>query len=73
MGNISNTNKLTTKRLNIMEKILDKIDYELDLISPSNSIDQSKKVCENIITLANTFNVLDLWLVEPNSDNNVKE
>ena len=69
MGKISNTNAMNTKRLNIMNKILDKIDYELGLISPSNSIDQCKKVCENIITLADSFNRIDLWLIDSNSDN----
>ena len=56
MGRLSNaTNE---KRLNIMDKILDKIDYQLTL-------DQCEKVCKNIITLADTFNRLDLWVVMP--------
>lgn len=66
MGRISNSTN--EKRLDIMDKILDKIDYQLTLISPSNSIDQCEKVCKNIITLADTFNRLDLWVVMPNDN-----
>ena len=64
MGRISIA--MNKKRLNIMDKILDKMDYELGLISSSNSIDQCEKVCKNIITLADTFNRLDLWVFENN-------
>jgi hypothetical protein len=71
MGRISNA--MNEKRLNIMDKILDKMDYELGLISPSNSIDQCEKLCKNVITLADTFNRLDLWVFENNDRQEVKE
>lgn len=71
MGRISDA--MNEKRLNIMDKILDKMDYELGLISPSNSIDQCEKVCKNVITLADTFNRLDLWVFENNDKQEVKE
>lgn len=56
-----------------MDKILDKMDYELGLISPSNSIDQCEKVCKNVITLADTFNRLDLWVFENNDQQKAEE
>lgn len=71
MGRISNA--MNEKRLNIMDKILDKMDYELGLISPSNSIDQCEKVCKNIITLADTFNRLDLWIFKNNDQQKAEE
>ena len=71
MGRISNV--MNEKRLNIMDKILDKMDYELGLISPSNSIDQCEKVCKNVITLADTFNRLDLWVFQNNDQQKAEE
>lgn len=64
MGKLSNTDTINEKRLKIMDKILDKIDFELDLISSNNSynsIGDHKMICENVIKLADAFNRLDLW------------
>lgn len=64
MGKLSNTDIINEKRLKIMDKILDKIDFELDLISSNdsyNSICDHKMICENVIKMADAFNRLDLW------------
>jgi len=70
MGKISDSNAMNKKRLDIMDKILDKIDLELNMISNSSSVETDEDVCRNIMVLADTFNRLDLWLNnDSNSDN----
>lgn len=63
MGRMSNESaSLREKKEKIMDKILDKIDIELDTISSNSSIETDKVICENVETLVRTFNVLDIWM-----------
>lgn len=67
MGRVSNESaSLREKKEKIMEKILDKIDMELSIISKYSNIQADKMVCENVETLVRTFNVLDIWLPKEN-------
>ena len=67
MGRVSNESaSLREKKEKIMEKILDKIDMELSIISKYSNIQADKMVCENVETLVRTFNVLDIWMPKEN-------